>query len=154
MAGDDDILVDEVEDVEDIDVDVDDDVDVEELDDDDIDDDEDVVDDDVEFEADSDDDDEFSDDDDDDEEEEEDDDAPVALDVLEAEELEIVESDATDTMLVDEASEIRAIRREEMTMDIDAGAPQSDEFVCQSCFLVLKSSQLANKRKRLCFDCA
>jgi len=78
----------------------------------------------------------------------------VALDVLEAEELEIVESDTTETMLVDEASEIRAIRREEMTLDIESGAQRADEFVCQSCFLVLKTSQLANKRKRLCVDCA
>jgi len=91
---------------------------------------------------------------DDDAAEEEDGDGTVALDVLEAEELEIVESDATETMLVDEASEIRAIRREEMTLDIEAGAPRPDEFVCQSCFLVLKMSQLANKRKRLCVDCA
>jgi len=141
MAGDDDILVD---DIEDVDEDVDEEVD--EVDD--------------EFVADS-DDDEFSDDDDDDDDDDVDvdekaegDETTVALDVLEAEELEIVESDTTDTMLVDEASEIRAIRRAEMTLDIDAGAPQADEFVCQSCFLVLKGSQLANKRKRLCVDCA
>ena len=83
-----------------------------------------------------------------------DEEATVALDALEAEELEIVETDESATMLVDEASEIMAIRREEMTMDVEESAPQGDEFVCQSCFLVLKSSQLANKRKMLCRDCA
>ena len=134
MAGDDDILVEEQD---------------EELDED-----EETIEDEVEFEADSDDDEYTEDDDEDGEAATDEEEAPVALDVLEAEELEIVESDATDTMLVDEASEIRAIRREEMTLDIDAGAQQSDEFVCQSCFLVLKASQLANKRKKLCVDCA
>ena len=93
-------------------------------------------------------------DDDDDDDQEAEGGATVALDVLEAEELEIVESDTTETMLVDEASEIRAIRRAEMTMDIESGAQRTDEFVCQSCFLVLKTSQRANKRKRLCVDCA
>lgn len=93
-------------------------------------------------------------DDDDDDDQEAEEGATVALDVLEAEELEIVESDSTETMLVDEASEIRAIRRAEMTMDIESGAQRVDEFVCQSCFLVLKTSQRANRRKRLCVDCA
>ena len=92
--------------------------------------------------------------DDDESSEAADEEAPVALDALEAEELEIVETDESATMLVDEASEIMAIRREEMTMDVEESAQQGDEFVCQSCFLVLKSSQLANKRKMLCVDCA
>lgn len=82
-----------------------------------------------------------------------DDDGPVTLDALEAEELELVESDETATMLVDEASEIMAIRRAELALDVEADARQGDEFVCQSCFLVLKSTQLANKRKMLCVDC-
>ena len=76
-----------------------------------------------------------------------------ALDALEAEEIEIVESDESATMLVDEASEIMAIRRAEMSLGTEADAQRGDEFVCQSCFLVLKSSQLANKRKMLCVDC-
>lgn len=82
-----------------------------------------------------------------------DDDGPVTLDALEAEELELVESDETATMLVDEASEIMAIRRAELALDVEADARQGDEFVCQSCFLVLKATQLANKRKMLCVDC-
>jgi hypothetical protein len=91
--------------------------------------------------------------DDDDDSDAADDAAPVALDALEAEELEIVESDESASMLVDEASEIMAIRRAEMSLDMEANAQRGDEFVCQSCFLVLKSSQLANKRKLLCVDC-
>ena len=81
------------------------------------------------------------------------DDGPVTLDALEAEELEIVETEETATMLVDEASEIMAIRRAEMSLGVEADTQRGDEFVCQSCFLVLKSSQLANKRKLLCVDC-
>ena len=90
----------------------------------------------------------------DDEESSDSDDEPMPLDALEAEELEIVESDKSATMLVDEASEIMAIRRAELSLGVDADGQRGDEFVCQSCFLVLKSSQLANKRKMLCVDCA
>jgi hypothetical protein len=39
-------------------------------------------------------------------------------------------------------------------MNVEAAAKQSDEFVCQSCFLVKRSSQLANRRKMICRDCA
>ena len=90
----------------------------------------------------------------DDEESSDGDDEPMPLDALEAEELEIVESDEPATMLVDEASEIVAIRREELSLGVDADGQRGDEFVCQSCFLVLKSTQRANKRKMLCVDCA
>jgi hypothetical protein len=124
------------EDIDDIDEDVDDEIDDEYVEDDDIDDDDD------------------DDDDGDDEDEDEDEDAPAALDELEAEELDIVDEPTPQTMLVDEASEIRAIRRQELTVDVEAESPQSNEFVCSSCFLVLKRSQLANKRKMLCVDCA
>ena len=30
----------------------------------------------------------------------------------------------------------------------------SDEFVCQNCFMVKRTSQLANRKKMLCADCA
>lgn len=92
------------------------------------------------------------------EEEEEDpdtaDDADEALEDLEAEELELMDDEASQELLVDEAAELRAIRREELTMNVEAAAKQSDEFVCQSCFLVKRSSQLANRRKMICRDCA
>jgi hypothetical protein len=92
--------------------------------------------------------DEESDDGDDDEE------TAEALDELEAEELELLDEEVEDALLVDEAAELRAIRREELTLNVDAQIQRSDEFVCQSCFLVKRSSQLANKRKMLCRDCA
>lgn len=81
-------------------------------------------------------------------------DADEALEDLEAEELELMDDEASQELLVDEAAELRAIRREELTMNVEAAAKQSDEFVCQSCFLVKRSSQLANRRKMICRDCA
>ncbi len=45
------------------------------------------------------------------------------------------------------------MRRAELTIDVDAQEPKSDEFVCQSCFMVKRTTQLANKRKMLCKDC-
>ena len=79
-----------------------------------------------------------------------------ALDELEAEELEMLTDDETsETLVVDEAAEMRAIRREELAMD-RKGADEAteDEFVCNSCFLVLKTSQLADGRRKICRDCA
>lgn len=32
--------------------------------------------------------------------------------------------------------------------------PQANEFTCTNCFLVKHRSQLADKKKMLCFDCA
>jgi hypothetical protein len=39
-------------------------------------------------------------------------------------------------------------------MNLDAHLARADEFVCQSCFLVKRTSQLANRRKMYCLDCA
>jgi hypothetical protein len=79
-----------------------------------------------------------------------------ALDELEAEEREMLTEDESDeTIVVDEAAEMRAIRRAEISMDEEsADSAHSDEFVCSSCFLVKKNSQMANKRRKICFDCA
>lgn len=90
----------------------------------------------------------------DEDEDEDDDETAEALDELEAEELELLDEEAEDALLVDEAAELRAIRREELTLNVDAQAPRSDEFVCRSCFLVKRTSQLANRRKMICRDCA
>ncbi len=89
-----------------------------------------------------------------DDEEEHDEETVEALEELESEELKLLEDEAADVLLVDEVKELRAIRREELTMDVDVQVPRSDEFVCQSCFLVKRTSQLANRRKMLCADCA
>lgn len=79
-----------------------------------------------------------------------------ALDELEAEELEMLtEDESVETIVIDEAAEMRAIRRAELSMEGDsADEPSAEEFVCTSCFLVKRTSQLANKRKKICFDCA
>ncbi len=79
-----------------------------------------------------------------------------ALDELEAEELEMLTDDEeSETLIVDEAAELRAIRREQLAMEGEAGPERgADEFVCSNCFLVLKRSQLANARQMLCRDCA
>jgi len=80
----------------------------------------------------------------------------TALDELEAEELEMLTDDESDeTLVIDEAAEMRAIRRAEIAMQDDSiDEATSKEFVCSSCFLVKRESQLANKRKKICLDCA
>ena len=77
-----------------------------------------------------------------------------ALEELESQELKLLDEEANEALLVDEVEELRAIRREELTMNVDAQVQRSDEFVCQSCFMVKRTSQLANRRKMLCNDCA
>lgn len=79
-----------------------------------------------------------------------------ALDELEAEEREMLtEDESGETIVVDEAAEMRAIRRAEISMEEEsADSAHSDEFVCSNCFLVKKNSQMANKRRKICFDCA
>ena len=95
-------------------------------------------------------------DDEDDDDDEDGDDEDEALDEMEAEELEMLtEDESVETIVVDEAAEMRAIRRAEIALEGDsADGAQSDEFVCTSCFLVKRKAQLANKRRKICFDCA
>ena len=97
-----------------------------------------------------------ADDSDDDSDDDEDDDEAEALDELEAEELEMLTDDETvETIVVDEAAEMRAIRRAELAMEGEgADGAAANEFVCSSCFLVKRTSQLANKRRKICADCA
>jgi hypothetical protein len=78
-----------------------------------------------------------------------------ALEQLEAEELEMLtEDEAAESLPVDEAEELRQIRRAAMSLESAADSAAEDEFVCGSCFLVKAGSQLADKRKKLCRDCA
>ena len=78
-----------------------------------------------------------------------------ALDKLEAEELEMLtEDEAAEALPIDEAQELRQLRREAMSLEVGPEATQADEFVCSNCFLVKRTSQLANRRKKLCNDCA
>jgi hypothetical protein len=87
------------------------------------------------------------------EEEEEDEEA---LDELEAEELDMLtEDEEAEVLLVDEAAELRALRREEMlSLDVEAEEIRRNEFDCSSCFLVKRTSQLANRKRMICRDCA
>jgi len=79
----------------------------------------------------------------------------AALDKLEAEELEMLtEDEAAETLPVDEAEELRQIRREVIALETTAESAGEDEFVCSGCFLVKRMTQLADKRKMLCRDCA
>ena len=79
-----------------------------------------------------------------------------ALDDLEAEELEMLtEDEASETIVVDEETQLRDIRRAQISIEASsAGGAADDEFVCSVCFLVKKSSQLSNRRKKICLDCA
>ena len=78
-----------------------------------------------------------------------------ALDELEAEELEMLtEDEEAESLPVDEAEELRQIRRAAMSLESAADSAGADEFVCANCFLVKAGSQLADKRKKLCRDCA
>ena len=146
----DDLGLDEVEEIDDIDeADLDEDLEDEDLTtglvDDEFEDEEDLPADDVDLEE-------------DDEEDEEDDgdhddETAEALEELENQEMQLLDEEASEAMLVDEAAELRAMRREELTLNVEAQSQKDDEFVCQSCFMVKRTSQLANKRKMICFDC-
>ena len=140
-------VLDESDDAVDADVEEDADIDEEELDIDEVTDDIEAIDD-VE-----DDDDDDVDDDDEDDTKDDDLEADEALEELEAEELELLAEEAADSMLVNEATELREIRRAELGLNVGAQAARVDEFVCSSCFLVKRTSQLANKRKLICRDC-
>jgi hypothetical protein len=93
-------------------------------------------------------------DDDDDTDDDQDEETTEALEELESQELQLLDEEKDDNLLVDEVEMLRSIRREELTMNVDAQSKRADEFVCQSCFMLKRTSQLANKRKQLCADCA
>lgn len=135
-------------------LDPDDDIEEDDLDDEDIEDDDDLDDDEDGLDdEDIDGDDAGEDDEDDDDEDDEGDQKTVTLDALEAEELDTVETNDPATILVDEASEIKALRRVEMAIDVEADTRRVDEFVCTSCFLLRKNVQLADPENMLCADC-
>jgi hypothetical protein len=96
----------------------------------------------------------FDGDDDDDDDDDQDEETTEALEELETQELQLLDDEKNDNLLVDEVEVLRAIRREELTMNVDTQSKRADEFVCQSCFMLKRTSQLANKRKQLCADCA
>jgi len=80
---------------------------------------------------------------------------PAALDELEAAELSMLTPDeAAEVIRVDEAAEVASLRKAELALHTEADSVTAGEFVCSSCFLVKKDTQLANKRKQICNDCA
>ncbi|MBT8164443.1 MAG: DUF4193 family protein [Acidimicrobiia bacterium] len=99
--------------------------------------------------------DDAGDDDDDDLDDGAEEDDPAALDELEAAELAMLTPDeAAEVIRVDEAAEVASLRKAELALDTEADSVAAGEFVCSSCFLVKKNTQLANKRKQICNDCA
>jgi hypothetical protein len=77
-----------------------------------------------------------------------------ALDELAAEELEMLtEDEAAEVLIIDEAAEMQAIRRAEVALSTSGEDKAPDEFLCTNCFLLKKSTQLADKRRQLCNDC-
>ena len=81
-------------------------------------------------------------------------DKPLVLIELEAEELEMLTADEeAESLPVDEAEEIRKLRREAIELEAPAETAGKGEFVCQNCFLVKRTSQLADKRRKFCRDC-
>ncbi|MCJ7724932.1 MAG: DUF4193 domain-containing protein, partial [Acidimicrobiia bacterium] len=91
---------------------------------------------------------------DDEDDEDDEDDGSEALDKLEEEELEMLtEDEAAEALPIDEAEELRHLRRAAISLEAGAEDLQADEFVCSECFLVKRTSQLANRRKKLCKDC-
>lgn len=142
----------DVEDIDDPDLDPDIDPDDEDLEVEDLEDLDAVIEGDVDLDDDDEEDSDFEDDDDDTHDQDEE--TTEALEELESQELQLLDEEKNDNLLVDEVEVLRAIRREELTMNVDTQLQRADEFVCQSCFMVKRTSQLANKRKQLCADCA
>ncbi len=66
----------------------------------------------------------------------------------------LTEDEEAETLPVDEAEEFRKIRRAAIALESPAETAGSGEFVCQNCYLVKASSQLKDKRRMLCSDCA
>src|ERR1700694_4339136 len=79
------------------------------------------------------------------EEEVDDDDVEASLDVILKERLVVADEE------VDEDEQPEVEDRSELAAKVMPRQP--DEFACQSCFLVKHPSQLANRKRKLCWDC-
>ena len=96
-----------------------------------------------------------------DEDEDEDDTAVEALDDESEESLDVLmakrksKEDADDDGSAEE-SVLELTRNDRVTGSLPSNAKpqQSSEFTCRSCYLVKHQSQLANKKRMLCRDCA
>ena len=46
------------------------------------------------------------------------------------------------------------VKKSDLKLDEAAADKEDDEFTCSVCFLVLKNTQLAKPRSKVCADCA
>ena len=53
-----------------------------------------------------------------------------------------------------DAAEKRNVKSSDLKLDEIAGDKTEDEFTCSVCFLVLRNTQLAKPRSKVCADCA
>ena len=62
--------------------------------------------------------------------------------------------DAEGSFMSVDAAEKRNVKKSELKLDDAAADKEEDEFTCSICFLVLKNTQLAKPRSKVCSDCA
>ena len=52
-----------------------------------------------------------------------------------------------------DAAEKRNVKKSDLKLDEIADAKSEDEFTCSICFMVLRNTQLAKPRAKVCVDC-
>ncbi len=52
-----------------------------------------------------------------------------------------------------DAAEKRNVKKSDLKLDEIADDIKEDEFTCSICFLVLRNTQLAKPRAKVCVDC-
>jgi len=62
--------------------------------------------------------------------------------------------DAEGSFMSVDAAEKRNVKKSDLKLDEAAADKEDDEFTCSVCFLVLKNTQLAKPRSKVCADCA
>jgi len=73
---------------------------------------------------------------------------------VETEKKTIEEPDETEGSFMSiDAAEKRHIKKSDLKLDETAADKEEDEFTCSECFLVLKNTQLAKPRSKVCTDC-
>ena len=62
--------------------------------------------------------------------------------------------DAEGSFMSVDAAEKRNVKKSDLKLDEAAADKEDVEFTCSICFLVLKNTQLAKPRSKVCADCA
>ena len=52
-----------------------------------------------------------------------------------------------------DAAEKRNVKKSDLKLDEIADDKSEDEFICSICFMVLRNTQLAKPRAKVCVDC-